>query len=226
VWIRPDDAHGFVSDESGVVVHNVAFAPRWFDGFRRRHFQGDSTFWSGDAPLPQHLNLGPSQLGRLALEFAELGRSDSGPRAAERFLLNVLHVATPEPPGVADPEAASAPAGPPRAAAPPWLERALRAWSEPVEWAGGTRRLARLAGRSEEHVARVVRSTTGRCPTDILNDHRMRHAAHLLAATDRKVIDIALECGCSSLGHFYALFQARHRCAPVEYRRRQPPRPV
>lgn len=213
VWMRATDAHGFVSDEEGVVVNNVALEPRWFSGFRRRHFAGDEGFWSGGGKLPEHRRLASGQVERLGVELAELGLGGGGARAAERFLLNVLHVCATELLGDGR-------------GAPTWLEPALRAWAEPAGWAGGTRALARLAGRSEEHVARVVRAETGRSPTDLLNAHRMRHAAHLLAATDRKVIDVALECGFSSLGHFYTMFQRHHGHAPAEYRRRQPTRPV
>jgi AraC family cel operon transcriptional repressor len=218
VWIRPADAHAFGSDARGMVLHNVALAPAWFAGFRRRHFGRDAGFWSGAAPLPEHQRLAEPQVERLAVEFAELGRSAGDGRAAERFLLNVIHVCVPEPrregwrtPGRDE---------------PPWMEPALRAWAEKGQWAGGTRALARLAGRSEAHVARAVRAATGRTPTDILNAHRMRHAAHLIAATDRKVLDVALECGYPTLGHFYAMFHRHYGCAPAAYRRRQPPRPL
>lgn len=218
VWIRPADAHGFGSDDRGMLLHNVALEPAWFAGFRRRHFAGDRTFWSGTAKMPEHRRLAVPQVERLAAEFAELGTSAGDGRATERFLLNLLHVCAPEPliGSSRDRERAT----------PAWLEPALRAWSESSQWTGGTRSLARLAGRSEEHVARVVRAVTGRSPTDILNTHRMRHAAHLIAATDRKVIDVALDCGYGSLGHFYVMFHRHHGCTPATYRRRQPPRPL
>jgi AraC family transcriptional regulator, dual regulator of chb operon len=213
VFVRPNDAHAFGSDEEGVMVNNVAFEPFWFAGFRQRHFEGERDFWSGAGELPEHVRLAPAQVVRLTNELSELGRSGGGARSAERFLLNLLYVCAAEARSTSN-------------TGPLWMEPALRAWAEPSEWMGGTRALARLAGRSEEHVARAVRAATGSSPTDLLNAHRMRHAAHLLAATDRKVIDIALECGYSSLGHFYEMFQRHHGCPPAVYRRMQPPRPV
>lgn len=218
VWIRPADGHGFGANEGGMVLHNVAFAPAWFAGFRRRHFPGDRTFWSGTAELPEHRRLAAAQVERLAVEFAELGTGAGDARATERFLLNLLHVCAPTP--LSGERVGS------KRDEPAWMEPALRAWAETGKWRGGTPALARLAGRSEEHVARAVRAVTGRSPTDLLNTHRMRHAAHLIAATDRKVVDIALECGYASLGHFYAMFHRHYGCAPASYRRRQPPRPL
>ncbi|MBC8010986.1 MAG: AraC family ligand binding domain-containing protein, partial [Burkholderiales bacterium] len=121
VWMRAADAHGFVSDAEGVVVNNVALEPRWFAGFRRRHFAGDKEFWSGAAESPAHVRLASAQVARLANELSELGLSGGGGRAAERFLLNLLHVCAAEPLG-----------GGARTV-PAWLEPALRVWAEPAE---------------------------------------------------------------------------------------------
>lgn len=215
VFMRPADRHAFQSDRLGVQVQNVVIAPQWFSNFRQRHFPGDSAFWSGDSAIPLHRQLAPSQVARLDNEFAELGVSPCDGRATERFLLNLLHVTTPP-----SDEKQGAPL------VPSWLEPALRQWAEPEAWAGGTDALVKLTARSPAHVARTVRSVTGKSPTELLNSHRMRHAAFLLTATDRKVSDIALECGCQSLGHFYALFERHHGCAPGAYRKLQPARPI
>ena len=213
VCMRASDNHSLVGGAGGLVIRNVAFSPKWFLGFARRHFPGDLRFWGGAAEVPVHRRLPTAHIIRLDREFDELGRAAAHPRETERFLLNVLHLAV---------DASAEVEG----AMPGWLERALRAWSDPASWAGGTRALARLCGRSEAHVSRVVREVTGGTPTDLLNAHRMRHAAHLLAATDRKVVDIAMECGFSSLGHFYTQFERHHGIAPGRFRRRLPVRPV
>ncbi|MDX6767573.1 MAG: AraC family transcriptional regulator [Candidatus Methylacidiphilales bacterium] len=215
-FIRAADAHGYESEGDGFLLHNIAFDPQWLESFRRRHYPGKDWPWSGRGGRPVHRHLSRMQIERLALEFAALARSTGKPRDAERFLLNLLHVAAMDEPDrwrLQD-------------RAPVWLGRALQEWEDPRHWSGGTRALARLAGRSEEHVARVVRRWVGCSPTDLLNRHRMQHAAHLLAATDRKVLDIALECGCASLGHFYTIFHRHHGCAPGSYRKLQPPRPI
>ena len=53
---------------------------------------------------------------------------------------------------------------------------------------------------------------------DYLTQHRITHAQRLLATTDLRVIDIALDCGFGSHSRFYEAF--RHICnqSPGEYR--------
>ena len=110
---------------------------------------------------------------------------------------------------------------------PGWLAAALTRWRGEVKHLEeGTTALARLACRSPEHVARTLREYTGRTPTDCLNEARMNHAAQQLAVTDRKILDIAMECGFDSLGHFYSVFRKAQGCAPRAYRMRFQPRPI
>ena len=39
--------------------------------------------------------------------------------------------------------------------------------------------------------------------------------------TDRKILDIALECGLGNLGYFYRLFAKQYGLTPRQYRLRQ-----
>ncbi|MBC8009733.1 MAG: helix-turn-helix transcriptional regulator, partial [Burkholderiales bacterium] len=100
-----------------------------------------------------------------------------------------------------------------------WLSDACAAIQEPRHFVGGTPALARLAGRSPEHLAREMRRHLRRTPTDVVNAARLTHAAQQLATTSRPIIDIAGECGFEGLGHFYKLFHARYATSPLRYRR-------
>lgn len=221
VLIRPADAHGFSSDANGVLVRNIAIRPGVLAHVKRRYFLHDDTFWNGpDALLPRHFQLRADQLKQLNAAFDELSFGQADTFGAERFLLNLLHILqVPSPPTQFGRRN--------QPALPDWLAHALSRWSERVEnFTTGTLALARLAGRSPEHVARVLRDCTGRTPTEWLNDMRMNYAAKQLQVTNRKVLDIALECGFLSLGHFYSVFQQAHGCAPRAYRMRFQPRPI
>lgn len=222
VLIRPQDAHGFRSDARGMLVQNVAIHPGVAGFVRKRHFLNDDSFWSGKAaPIPRHYEMGVDQLGQLKVAFEELSLGPADIFHAERFLLNLLHLVHVAP-RLAEVQPVAGCLG-----LPDWLAQALIRWrGDAKHFSEGTPALARLAGRSPEHVARVFRECAGRTPTDWLNEMRMTHAAKQLEVTNRKILDIAMECGFASLGHFYAVFQRAHGCAPRAYRMRFLPRPI
>lgn len=222
VLIRPRDAHGFSSDARGMCVHNVAIHPGTVNFVRKRYFLQDDSFWGGKAaPIPPHYEMGVDQIERLKVAFEELCLGPTDGFQAERFLLNLLqlvHVA----PRLAEAHPLAGGLN-----LPDWLAQALTRWKgDAKHFSGGTPAFARFAGRSPEHVARVLRECTGRTPTDWLNEMRMAHAAKQLEVTNRKIVDIAMECGFASLGHFYAVFQQIHGCSPRAYRMHFLPRPI
>jgi len=221
VMIRPADGHAFRSDAQGVIVQNIAIKPGVLTHVKRRYFPHDDAFWNGPkAAIPPHRELNPDQLGRLQAMFDELGSGPWNTFATERFLLNLVHAIRPAN------EVATA-TRTPRPPMPDWLATGLaRCRGEVKHFGRGTPALAQLAGRSPEHVARTLRECTGRTPTDCLNEMRMSHAAQQLAVTNRKILDIAMECGFDSLGHFYALFYKAQGCSPRAYRMRFQPRPI
>lgn len=49
---------------------------------------------------------------------------------------------------------------------------------------------------------------------------RLDKAVYFLLHTDNKIIDIALDCGFSSIQHFYQFFKGKYNCTPAEYRDR------
>lgn len=222
VMMRPRDTHGFRSDKKGVLVNNMALQPEILAHVKRRYFRLDDGFWNGNkAPIPRHHTLPPDTLKRLNAAFEQLCLGPGDLFHVERFLLNLLHLIRSESHSAEALQMASYPG------LPGWLADALARWgTHPGHFAEGTPALARLAGRSPEHVARVLHAATGRTPTDWLNGLRMKYAAKQLEVTNRKVLDIALECGFGSLGHFYAVFQKAHHCAPRAYRMRFQPRPI
>ncbi len=221
VMIRPADAHGFCSDTLGVLVQNIAIRPNVFAHVKRRYFLHDDVFWNGSVVrVPPHQELNTDQLKRVQVLFDELSPRPWDVFTTERFLLNLFYVIHP----------ASRLEGVGRGSEPEmpdWLASALSRWrGEAKHFGEGTAVLARLACRSPEHVARTLRECTGRTPTDHLNEMRMNHAAQQLAISNRKILDIALECGFDSLGHFYSVFHKSHGCAPRAYRMRFQPRPI
>ena len=54
---------------------------------------------------------------------------------------------------------------------------------------------------------------------EYLTQHRVSHAQRLLATTDDKIVDIALEAGYPTLSRFYEAFKKSCGCSPSDYRR-------
>ncbi|MCW8129126.1 MAG: AraC family transcriptional regulator [Planctomycetota bacterium] len=207
VLIRPPDRHCFHAPAGEPFRYaNVAFARATLAYLRARYFSRERGFWGARNPLPAVHRL-PARVAKPVSEAIErLSRRPKTRFEIERFLLFVLGE-------LAAPARADAEGAPPE-----WLLRACERIQRPEHFGRGVDEFVRLAGRSAEHASRVTRRLTGRTPTDWVNDARMDYAAQLLSVGDRKIAEIALDCGVANLGHFYALFRKRHGCAPRRYR--------
>ena len=79
--------------------------------------------------------------------------------------------------------------------------------------------LARAAAMTPAAFSRYFKRSTGRAPSDFLNDLRVEHVCRLLRETGRAVADIALDTGFSTLTNFNRRFRERTGTTPREYRR-------
>jgi len=78
--------------------------------------------------------------------------------------------------------------------------------------------LAEAAAMSPAGFSRYFKNTTGRSPSDFLNDLRITHACQLLRETSRTVLDIAVDSGFPTLTNFNRRFRERTSMSPREYR--------
>ena len=90
-----------------------------------------------------------------------------------------------------------------------------RAYAEPLDVPA----LARVAGVSAAHFIRTFRATFGETPHRYLQRRRVERAMWLLKETDRRVTDICLDVGFSSLGTFSRTFRDIVGLSPAAYRR-------
>lgn len=96
-------------------------------------------------------------------------------------------------------------------------EQALRLLESPEQrWDVG--RLAREAGCSVRHYARLFKKTTGRAPRDFIVEARVERARHLLRNPDRSVTEIAEVLGYSDVFLFSRQFKARTGVSPGRFR--------
>ncbi|MDO4293712.1 MAG: AraC family transcriptional regulator [Eubacteriales bacterium] len=68
-------------------------------------------------------------------------------------------------------------------------------------------------------LSRLIKSTTGRTYTQLLQEKRLSQAAYLLRTTSLSITDIGLDVGYSNFSYFYRIFRQQYGCSPKEYRK-------
>lgn len=81
--------------------------------------------------------------------------------------------------------------------------------------------LARRTAMGESAFIRWFRQHTGLTPALYVQQARSRHAAQLLALTDRSIEQIAADCGFPNRYYFTRVFRRHFHTGPAEYRKRQ-----
>ncbi len=82
--------------------------------------------------------------------------------------------------------------------------------------------LAGYSNMSSGHFSRMFKKYTMKTPIEYLNCCRVSKAVVMLEATNRKILDIALDCGFNSLSYFIHVFRENMGCSPSEYRQKEP----
>jgi len=78
--------------------------------------------------------------------------------------------------------------------------------------------IADAVNLSPHHAMSVFRGVMGRTLVSYLTQYRVAHAQRLLATTDVPILDVASECGFSSVSRFYEAFGASCGRSPRAYR--------
>jgi AraC family transcriptional regulator len=79
--------------------------------------------------------------------------------------------------------------------------------------------LAAVAGMSPYHFARTFACTVGTPPHRYLLGRRLERAKGLLSASNRPIVEIALDLGFDSQGHFHRIFRRYVGTTPGAYRK-------
>jgi AraC-like DNA-binding protein len=81
--------------------------------------------------------------------------------------------------------------------------------------------IARYCNISEGYFSRQFHHYVLNSPICYLNRLRLLYSAEMLNNTDKKILDIALDCGFCSFSYFIHVFRENMGCSPSEYRRRE-----
>lgn len=79
--------------------------------------------------------------------------------------------------------------------------------------------VARHCGLSPGHFSHLVHAVSGQTFRDLVANHRVRQACHLLARADRSLAGIAMDCGFSDQSYFTKIFRKILGKNPLQYRK-------
>ena len=82
--------------------------------------------------------------------------------------------------------------------------------------------IGKSVGLHPNYAMSLFQKAFGTTLIDYLTQHRISHAQRLLATTDRKIVEIALDAGFGSISRFNDAFQRACGCSPRDYRRQHP----
>jgi AraC-like DNA-binding protein len=78
---------------------------------------------------------------------------------------------------------------------------------------------AKEVGLHPNYAMSLFKRTFNITLNEYLTQHRLSHAQRLLATTDNKIVDVALEAGYPTLSRFYEAFKKSCGCSPSDYRK-------
>lgn len=79
-------------------------------------------------------------------------------------------------------------------------------------------RLANLAGLDRHSLCRKFKSVTGKTVFGYIKSRRLEAAMYELRSTDKKILDIALDCGFANISNFNRTFKEEIKTTPTQYR--------
>ena len=86
-----------------------------------------------------------------------------------------------------------------------------------TEWS--LHRMAKAAGLSPYHFLRTFEAVTGITPHQYLLRSRLRNAATVIASEEKKILDVALDCGFGDVSNFNRAFKRELGMSPREWRK-------
>jgi len=206
-FIRPSDAHKFSAPGGSLCIRNIAFRAQSAAIILQSLKEGGCPAIFDGKTLGASVMVSSSVLQHLDTAFDRLAILPRRSVHLHAFLFDVVDRLV-----SGWQERRDLPA------VPEWLARGVESLAAPGAIEAGLAGFYWRCGRCREHVARACRRHYGLSPSDLLNQHRLKRAASLLATTEDGILGIALECGWNHLGHFYDLFKNAYKIPPGQFR--------
>lgn len=101
---------------------------------------------------------------------------------------------------------------------PPIIERILKFVEDNLTGEFSVREIADELGISLHYMCHLFKNTTGLTIVEYKNEMKIMKAKRLLSGTDKKITEIAQECGFGSDSYFGKVFMESEKVSPTEYR--------
>ncbi len=210
-FIRPNDQHYYQPTSPNFSIVNIIIPAERIEllfAYLGNGFEPARLLDAPLAPLAQ-LSMTDFQALQNELEQLMLYKRLLGEKADAMFHITLINMLSRHFPMTFDHN---------RSILPVWLRWLTLEMLKQENFVEGLPAMIRLSGKSAEHLARSCRKHLGVSPTHFINQVRLHHAAELLLATDRPIIDICHETGFENLSNFYHVFRKLYGCAPKRYR--------
>jgi AraC family cel operon transcriptional repressor len=214
VFMRPDDVHAFLPDESFAKVEIVVL------DFDLDLFLSLSIYLENDAflqqltapVLPPMFKLDPTSAGSLYTRLLKLNSPAISPVLRKikikillgelfaRFFIDEINLLS-------------------ESQVPDWLENLCTVMRQEENFTGGIERMQKLAYCTPGHLCKCFQKYLRRTPTDFINELRLNQAARLLADSQKQILEIAEELRFESLSWFYNIFKKYYGLSPAAYRK-------
>lgn len=219
VFIRPDDSHSYDDMSEDFEIINVLIPSetvRALFDYLGEGFEPDRLL---SCPLPPAAQAAQREHEAIVKELEQLILSRRIRRASSDsvFRITLLHIIVTCFPILPDKA---------KSEIPVWLRWLTLEMMKKENFTEGLPAMARLVGKSEEHISRSCRKYLRKSPTELINDFRLEHAARSIASTNDKIVDISSDAGFESLSHFYHLFKKAYGISPLGFRRAAKGRPA
>jgi len=208
VMVRPRDVHGFRTNQhEDFTIVNVSFFSVILKDWKQRYFAKKALFFWDTSRLPYAREIAPPQILLLQRWTDYLSTCPNLRFHFDWFLMELLHSLLPDGRFKESPQLL-----------PNRLSQALARIEDPLHFPKGPRHLAKLAGCSLQHLNRLLKKQTSQTAGEIVNRARLNYAARQLRLSDQQIVDIGLNCGFDSLGHFYHMFKKKFGETPRKFR--------